>query len=181
MSCSAVKSLRKRLPKVAMNSSAAKNDIITVSSSGRDAHMRGFQTREAIKWRVASVFSCSHRYTLSSSIAYPSWCIHLSWQPTLQRLIPGSLLSRIRASTSTPDTTTFLGINHSQSSVMLLTELILSKDNVLSQVWIAAHYERKLSKQQALKISVEDSVRRYRVESSKGAVTNAAPSSQRIS
>ncbi|KAI5454367.1 Electron transfer flavoprotein alpha-subunit [Naganishia albida] len=41
---------------------------------------------------------------------------------------------------------------------MLLTELILSKDNVLSQVWIAAHYERKLSKQQALKISVQDSV-----------------------
>jgi hypothetical protein len=46
---------------------------------------------------------------------------------------------------------------------MLLTELILSKDNVLSQVWIAAHYERKLSKQQALKISVQDSVGAYRV------------------
>lgn len=44
---------------------------------------------------------------------------------------------------------------------MLLTELILSKDNVLSQVWIAAHYERKLSKQQALKISVQDSVGAY--------------------
>lgn len=42
---------------------------------------------------------------------------------------------------------------------MLLTELILSKDTALSQVWIAAHYERKLSKQQALRISVQDSVR----------------------
>ncbi|KAJ9104443.1 hypothetical protein QFC21_001938 [Naganishia friedmannii] len=41
---------------------------------------------------------------------------------------------------------------------MLLTELILSKDTALSQVWIAAHYERKLSKQQALRISVQDSV-----------------------
>ncbi|KAJ9114630.1 hypothetical protein QFC22_005503 [Naganishia vaughanmartiniae] len=41
---------------------------------------------------------------------------------------------------------------------MLLTELILSKDTALSQVWIAAHYERKLSKQQALRISVQESV-----------------------
>jgi len=44
---------------------------------------------------------------------------------------------------------------------MLLTELILSKDTALSQVWIAAHYERKLSKQQALRISVRDSVSEY--------------------
>ncbi|GHJ84716.1 hypothetical protein NliqN6_1118 [Naganishia liquefaciens] len=57
---------------------------------------------------------------------------------------------------------------------MLLTELILSKDNVLSQVWIAAHYERKLSKQQALKISVEDSVQDILKE-------NAEPTALRMS
>ncbi|KAJ9107024.1 hypothetical protein QFC19_002893 [Naganishia cerealis] len=57
---------------------------------------------------------------------------------------------------------------------MLLTELILSKDNALSQVWIAAHYERKLSKQQALRISVQDSVQDILSE-------NAEPTALRMS
>lgn len=62
---------------------------------------------------------------------------------------------------------------------MLLTELILSKDNVLSQVWIAAHYERKLSKQQALKISVQDSVREYRIKSYAESGTDHRPIADR--
>ncbi|ORY26878.1 Rec8 like protein-domain-containing protein [Naematelia encephala] len=41
---------------------------------------------------------------------------------------------------------------------MLLTELILSKRGPLAKVWLSAHHERKLSKQQALGVDVEESV-----------------------
>ncbi|ORX34377.1 Rec8 like protein-domain-containing protein [Kockovaella imperatae] len=40
---------------------------------------------------------------------------------------------------------------------MLLTELILSKRGPLAKVWLSAHQERKLSKQQALGVDVEES------------------------
>lgn len=41
---------------------------------------------------------------------------------------------------------------------MLLTELILSKRGPLAKVWLSAHHERKLSKQQALGVDVGESV-----------------------
>ena len=41
---------------------------------------------------------------------------------------------------------------------MLVTELILSKRGPLAKVWLSAHHERKLSKQQALGVDVEESV-----------------------
>jgi cohesin complex subunit SCC1 len=41
---------------------------------------------------------------------------------------------------------------------MLLTELILSKRGPLAKVWLSAHHERKLSKQQTLGVDVEESV-----------------------
>jgi cohesin complex subunit SCC1 len=41
---------------------------------------------------------------------------------------------------------------------MLLTELILGKSGPLAKVWLSAHHERKLSKQQALGVDVEQSV-----------------------
>lgn len=41
---------------------------------------------------------------------------------------------------------------------MLLSELILSKRGPLAKVWIAAHQERKLSKQATLGVDVEESV-----------------------
>jgi hypothetical protein len=41
---------------------------------------------------------------------------------------------------------------------MLLTELILSKRGPLAKVWLSAHQERKLSKQQTLGVDVEESV-----------------------
>ncbi|KAK4683603.1 cohesin complex subunit SCC1, partial [Tremellales sp. Uapishka_1] len=41
---------------------------------------------------------------------------------------------------------------------MLLTELLLSKRGPLAKVWLSAHHERKLSKQQALGVDVEESV-----------------------
>ena len=41
---------------------------------------------------------------------------------------------------------------------MLLTELILSKRGPLAKVWLSAHQERKLNKQQALGVNVEESV-----------------------
>ena len=44
---------------------------------------------------------------------------------------------------------------------MLLTELILSKRGPLAKVWLSAHHERKLSKQQALGVDVEESIGIY--------------------
>lgn len=44
---------------------------------------------------------------------------------------------------------------------MLLTELILSKRGPLAKVWLSAHHERKLSKQQALGVDVNESVGKY--------------------
>ena len=41
---------------------------------------------------------------------------------------------------------------------MLLTELILSKRGPLAKVWLSAHHEKKLSKQQALGVDVGESV-----------------------
>ena len=41
---------------------------------------------------------------------------------------------------------------------MLLTELILSKRGPLAKVWLSAHQERKLSKQQTLGVDVGESV-----------------------
>lgn len=41
---------------------------------------------------------------------------------------------------------------------MLLTELILAKRGPLAKVWLSAHHERKLSKQQALGVDVGESV-----------------------
>jgi hypothetical protein len=47
---------------------------------------------------------------------------------------------------------------------MLLTELILSKRGPLAKVWLSAHHERKLNKQQTLGVDVEESVGKYRVK-----------------
>lgn len=46
---------------------------------------------------------------------------------------------------------------------MLLTELILSKRGPLAKVWLSAHHERKLSKQQAMGVDVEESVGQFNV------------------
>lgn len=41
---------------------------------------------------------------------------------------------------------------------MLLSDLILDKRGSLAKVWLSAHHERKLSKQQALGVDVGESV-----------------------
>jgi cohesin complex subunit SCC1 len=41
---------------------------------------------------------------------------------------------------------------------MILTELVLAKHGPLAKVWISAHQDRKLSKQQALGVDVSESV-----------------------
>lgn len=41
---------------------------------------------------------------------------------------------------------------------MLLSDLVLDKRGSLAKVWLSAHHEKKLSKQQALGVNVEESV-----------------------
>jgi cohesin complex subunit SCC1 len=49
---------------------------------------------------------------------------------------------------------------------MLLTELILSKRGPLAKVWLSAHHERKLNKQQTLGVDVEESVGEFHISDS---------------
>jgi hypothetical protein len=44
---------------------------------------------------------------------------------------------------------------------MLLSELVLSKRGPLAKIWLSAHHERKLTKQQTLNVDIEDSCGTY--------------------
>ncbi len=44
---------------------------------------------------------------------------------------------------------------------MLLSELVLSKRGPLAKIWLSAHHERKLTKQQTLNVDIEDSCGAY--------------------
>lgn len=63
---------------------------------------------------------------------------------------------------------------------MLLTELILSKRGPLAKVWLSAHHEKKLSKQQALGVDVGESVGMLTVSHEAGLQAKLTPSTEAI-